>query len=167
MFELKPLNPMAITKALQKADRYRLLNEAEEAESICLDILLVAPDHSEALVMLILALSDQFRTDYDARCYTRARELIARLPGEYERCYFSGILCERRGSATLDRGSSVPDGVAYRLFRQAMDWYEKAEAIRPPDNDDAQLRWNTCVRLLQKHHLAPSGEETYEPALME
>ena len=90
MFDLKPLNPTAIAKALQKADRYRLLNEAEEAESICLDILLVAPDHPEALVMLMLALSDQFRTDYDGRCYTRARELIARLPGDYERHYFSG-----------------------------------------------------------------------------
>lgn len=167
MFELKPLNPMAIAKALQKADRYRLLNEAEEAESICLDILLVAPDHPEALVMLILALSDQFRTDYDGRGHTRAKELIARLPGEYERHYFSGLLCERRGSATLDRGGSVPEGVAYRLFRQAMEWYEKAEAIRPPDNDDAQLRWNTCVRLIEKHHLAPPSEETYDPALME
>jgi hypothetical protein len=167
MFELKPLHPSTIAKALQKADRYRLLNEPEQAESICLDILLVAPDHSEALVTLVLALSDQFRTDYDARCYSRAQELIARMPGEYERSYYSGILCERRGCATLDRGSAVPEGVAYRLFRQAMEWYEKAEAVRPPDNDDAPLRWNTCVRLLQKHHLAPSGEETYEPAMME
>jgi tetratricopeptide (TPR) repeat protein len=167
MFELKPLNPMAITKALQKADRYRLLNEAEEAESICLDILLVAPDHPEALVILLLALSDQFRTDHGVHCYTRARELIARLPGDYERYYFSGILCERRGSATLDRGNSMPQGVAYRLLRQAMEWYEKAEAVRPPGNDDAPLRWNTCVRMLQKHHLTPPAEETYEPALME
>src|SRR4051812_24292787 len=110
MFELKPLHPTAIAKALQKADRYRLLNEAEEAESICLDVLLVAPDNAEALVMLLLALSDQFRTDYDGRCYNQAREIIGRLPGEYERHYYSGLLCERRGSATLDRGKSAPEG---------------------------------------------------------
>src|SRR3954463_3317555 len=99
MFDLKPLNPEAIPKSLQKADRYRLLNEPEEAESICLDILLVAPDQPEALITLLLALSDQFRTDYDTRSYNHARELIPRLPGEYERFYYSGILCERRGSA--------------------------------------------------------------------
>jgi tetratricopeptide (TPR) repeat protein len=167
MFDLKPLNPLAIAKAIQKADRYRLLNEPEEAESICLDVLLVSPDHPEALVVLLLALSDQFRTDYDSRCYTHARHLIPRLPGDYERFYYSGILCERRGSAALDRGSSMAKGGAYRLFRQAMEWYEKAEAVRPPDNDDAQLRWNTCVRMLQKHQLTPAAEETYEPSLQE
>jgi tetratricopeptide (TPR) repeat protein len=166
-FDLKPLNPEAIPKALQKADRYRLLNEPEEAESISLDILAVAPDNPEALVTLLLALSDQFRTDYDAQCYARARELLPRLPGDYERSYYAGILCERRGSATLDRGSPGAESVACTLFRQAMDWYERAEALRPPDNDDAPLRWNTCVRMLQKHHYAPAGEETYEPALLE
>src|SRR4051812_37991136 len=74
MFDLKPLNPLAISRALQRADRYRLLNEPEEAESICLDILLVAHDHPEALITLLLALSDQFRTDYDTRLYTQAKE---------------------------------------------------------------------------------------------
>lgn len=167
MFELKPLNPLAIAKALRMADRYRLLNEPEEAESICLDILLVEPEDPGALVTLLLALSDQLPTDYDARAYAQARELLPRLPGEYERCYYAGILSERLGSATLGRGSPGPEGAAYRLFRQAMDWYEKAEAVRPPDNDDAQLRWNTCVRILRKHRLAPAGEESYEPALLE
>src|SRR3954447_19051447 len=130
MFDLKPLNPTAIAKALQKSDRYRLLNEPEEAESICLDILAVAPDNPEALITMLLALTDQFRTDYDGQCSTRARELLPRLPGDYERHYYAGIICERRGSATLDRGGPRAVGVAYTLFRQAMDRYERAEALR-------------------------------------
>jgi tetratricopeptide (TPR) repeat protein len=168
MFELKPLNPEAIPKALQKAERYRLLNEPEEAESICLDILAVEPDNQDALVTLLLALTDQFRSDDAAHCYAQARELLPRLRGDYERCYYTGLIFERRGSAQIDRGG--PGGLrnSYACLRQAMDWYEQAEALRPPDNDDAVLRWNTCVRMLAKHHLVPaSEEETFEPVLLE
>jgi len=45
---------------LTKAERYRLLNEPEEAESICRDILDVDPTHEAALVNFLLALTDQF-----------------------------------------------------------------------------------------------------------
>jgi hypothetical protein len=56
--------------------------------------------------------------------------------------------------------------MAYDALRQAMDWYEKAEAIRPPGNDDAILRWNTCARLINaSSHVAPAPESAYEPAL--
>ncbi len=169
MFDLKPLHPDAIPKALQKAERYRLLNEPEEAESICLDILAIDPDNAEAIVTLILARTDQFRNDYDAQAYARAKELLPRLPGEYERHYYAGIICERRGSAALDRRSHGAEGTAYLFFRQAMDYYEQAEALRPPGNDDAVLRWNTCVRMLEKHQLtAPAAAgETFEPVLLE
>lgn len=169
MFDLKPLHPDAIPKALEKAERYRLLNEPEEAESICLDILAIAPDNSEAQVMLILALTDQFRTDHDAHCFARAKEALSQLTDEYDRYYYAGIICERRGSATLERRSPGGEGAAYIFFRQAMDWYEQAEAIRPPGNDDALLRWNTCVRMLEKHQLAPAAAatESFEPILLE
>jgi hypothetical protein len=47
-----------------------------------------------------------------------------------------------------------------------MDYYEKAEALRPAGNDDALLRWNTCARLCMRYHLAPQPEPAeYEPAL--
>jgi hypothetical protein len=167
VFDLKPLNPEAIPAALHKADRYRLLNEPEEAESICLDILAVAPDNPKALITLLLALTDQFGSDHDGQCHARARELLSRLPGEYERSYYAGIICERHGSAVLDRDRPGAGASAYHLLRQAMDWYERAAAVRPPGNDDAQLRWNSCVRSLQKHQLAPSGEEKPEPVLLE
>lgn len=167
MFNLKPLNPEAIPKALQKAERYRLLNEPEQAESICLDILAVEPDNQEALIMLILALTDQFQAPTSADCLARARELLPRLPGEYERCYYAGIIYERQGSARLERGGPGAGEIAYDLFRQAMSWYEKAEQLRPPHNDDAVLRWNTCVRMIGKHHLGPANAESFEPALLE
>jgi hypothetical protein len=167
MFELKPLNPDAIPKALQKAERYRLLNEPEEAESICLDILSVDRANQDARIMLLLALTDQFRTHEVADCYARAQQLLPELPGEYERLYYAGIICERRGSAQLERSGPGVRGTAYEWFRHAMDHYERAEAIRPPHNDDALLRWNTCARMITKHRLAPTGAESYEPTLLE
>lgn len=45
MFELKPLSEGAIPKALKKAERYRLLNEPRQAESICQDVLSIDPDN--------------------------------------------------------------------------------------------------------------------------
>ena len=166
MFDLKPLNPDAIPKALQKAERYRLLNEPEEAESICLDILNIDPDNQEAITTLLLALTDQFRSDC-TECLARTQALLPRLQSEYERCYYAGIICERRGTAQIDKGVLGCRTTAYNWLRQAMDWYEQAEAIRPPQNDDAILRWNTCVRMVQKHELTPPAVENFEPVLLE
>ena len=59
MFDLKPLSKDAVDSALSKAERYRLLNEPDEAESICLDMLEIEPGNQQAQVMLLLALSDQ------------------------------------------------------------------------------------------------------------
>jgi hypothetical protein len=58
--------------------------------------------------------------------------------------------------------------MAYEWLREGMGWYEDAEAIRPPGNDDAVLRWNTCARLLNSHpHITPRGEEAPEPLFLE
>jgi hypothetical protein len=164
MFELKPLSKDAIPKALQKADRYRLLNEPAEAESICLDILAAEPDNQLALVTLILALTDQFeRVDYNIG-HTGFQELLPRLRDEYERAYYAGVISERRAKASLRR--QMHSSAAYEWFREAMSWYEKAQAIRPPGNDDAVLRWNTCARIfMHNKHLQPREEETAEPFL--
>ena len=164
MSELKPLSKDAIPKALQKADRYRLLNEPAEAESICLDILAADPDNQLALVTLILALTDQFdRVDYNIG-HIDFQELLPRLRDDYERAYYAGVISERRAKASLRRQmhSSAP----YEWFREAMSWYEKAEAIRPPGNDDALLRWNTCARIfMHNKQLQPREEERAEPFL--
>ncbi len=53
MFELKPLSAEAIPAALEKAERYRLLNEPAEAESICLDVLKTDPENQQAIITLV------------------------------------------------------------------------------------------------------------------
>jgi hypothetical protein len=156
MFELKAISREAIPKALEKAERYRLLNEPEEAESICLDVLQVDPENQQALITLLLALTDQFEMRLSA---SRPHELLPRLQGEYERAYFAGIICERKIRALLNQGSPGARSAAYDGLREAMEWYEKAEAIRPPGNDDAMLRWNACARLITQHHLVAAQEE--------
>jgi hypothetical protein len=51
---------------------------------------------------------------------------------------------------------------------EAMESYERAEAMRPPGNDDALLRWNTCVRLLARHpQLKPAIEDRRELEMLE
>jgi hypothetical protein len=166
MFELKTLSPEAIGRSLEKAERYRLLNEPEEAESICLDVLAIAPDNRQALINLLLALTDQFPHG-GGEAIRRAQELIPRLDSEYDRTYYAGIICERRANARLAGQVSGSQAVAYDLYRQAMRWYERAEELGPYGNEDALLRWNTCARQIMRHKLAPAAEDAREPILSE
>jgi hypothetical protein len=156
MLELKHIRQEAIPKALEKAEKYRLLNEPAQAESICHDILEVDPGHQQSLITLLLALTDQFDQGVPVN---RPRELLPRLEGEYERAYYAGIICERKARERFHRGGPGVGFVAYELLCDAMSWYEKAEALRLPDNDDAALRWNACVRMIRDQHLKPSQEE--------
>jgi len=163
MFDLKPISPEAVPVALQKAERYRLLNEPWQAESICRDILRIEPEHDLALVMLLLALTDQFGKGVTA---AQAREGLARIKGGYEHAYYSGIICERWAESLLRQGAPGVGFIAYETLREAMGHYERAEALRPEGNDDALLRWNTCARILMRNHdLRPRGEEVFEPSL--
>jgi hypothetical protein len=150
MFELKPLHPEAIPAALEKANRYRLLNEPGAAESIYLDILAIDPNNQEALINIVLAMSDRFGKDY-AIGDARITEYLMRIHRDYERTYYTGIMYERRAKAVLAR-----DGVgAFELFRQAMECFETAESMRPAGNDDAILRWNGCARVITRNNLEP------------
>ena len=164
MFELKPLSSDAIESALAKAERYRFLNEPGEAESICLDVLAIAPDNQQAQIALLLALSDQFHEASGAAA--RAHQLAAGLSGEYERLYYRGLVAERRAKAHIERGAA--GNGAYEWLIDALDCFERAERVRPTGNDDAILRWNACVRLLQRHpHLRPASEVREEPQFLE
>ncbi|MEE8191503.1 MAG: hypothetical protein V3T74_02080 [Gemmatimonadales bacterium] len=166
MFELKPLSRDGIPAALEKAERYRLLNEPWQAESICRDILAIEPDDQRALVILLLALTDQFGKQMGANS-AAVRALIPQLEGEYAQAYYSGIIAERRAKALLARGAPGSGAAAYELLRQAMDLYERAEELRPSGNDDPILRWNTCARMLTRHseHVRPMEEERTEQQL--
>lgn len=164
---LKPITPAGIPTALKKVERYRLLNDAVAAESICLDVLEIDPGNQEALMSLVLAISDQLDTEL-TEGVARARKLLPRITDDYERAYLAGIICERRGKAQVHRGTLGSGEVAADWFREAMTWYAKAEAMRPSGKDESILRWNTCVRLLGRHE--PTGRfepREYEPTIGE
>lgn len=145
-YSLKRISTEGIAEAISKVELYRMLNEPEEAESICRDILAVESQHQLALRLLGLALTDQF-TGSGADRYREAEQVFQRLTDPYERLYYAGLLCERRAKAQLKAGHLHLSLVA--LFEQALQNFSEAEKIRPAGNDDAILRWNRCVRLLQ------------------
>jgi hypothetical protein len=158
-FELKSISQQGIPEALAKAERYRLLNEPALAESICLDILAIAPGQQQALISLLLARTDQFHSNVNAKA---AQDVLARIEGDYDRAYYAGIIWERLANARIQQGSSEAAG-AYHALRAAMDHYEKAIKVAPPGNDDAILRWNTCARtIMQNQEMKALPDE--EPA---
>src|SRR6266481_5809117 len=162
--ELKPITREGVPAALQKAERYRLLNDSSAAESICLDVLQVEPENQVALVTLLLSITDQFGEEQSDGVH-RAREVLPRLKDDYKRAYYAGIICERRAKAQLRQGYPGAGHDAYEFLREAMTWFEKAEALRPPKNDDALLHWNTCARIIMGNQLTPRSEEKIELSL--
>ena len=144
--QLKPISKSGVPAAISKAELYRNLNEPGEAESICRDILATEPENQAALRLLGLAITDQFKGGMTDR-YAEAASVFEQLTDQYKRVYYGGILHERKAKAQLAAGR-LPHTVL-PIFEEAMRCFEEAEKIRPPQNDDAILRWNRCVRLLQ------------------
>ncbi len=145
-YALKRIHPDGVAAALAKADRYRELNQPAEAESICRDVLAVEPENALARRVLGLALTDQFGPATAER-FAEAQRAFGRLPDPYERAFYCGLACERQAKAQLGGGLALRS--VRPLFDQALARYAEAEAIRPPGNDDAILRWNSCVRALR------------------
>ena len=167
MSDLKKISPQAIPRAIQKAERYRLLNQSWATESICLDILEIDPANQPVLVMLLLAITDQFDRE-PGELARRAREVLGRLTDPYQRAYYAGIIAERLAHAQLTSGAMHAEAMAATTLHSAMESFEQAERLRQPGNDDAILRWNTCARLIMSnHHLVPMSEEPGEPLLSE
>jgi hypothetical protein len=154
MYEPKRITEAAVPAAMEKALRYRLLNEPREAESICQDVLQTEPHNQQALITLVLALSDQFELQV-SDAFERAQDVIRRLTGDYDREYYGGIVYERWAKAQLDAG--LPGDVVFGWIRTAMRCFERAEALADDNDPDAVLRWNTCVRILaQNPHVRPA-----------
>jgi hypothetical protein len=154
-FELKSISVQSIPEALAKVERYRLLNEPALAESICLDILAIVPDHQQALISLLLARTDQFHSNLQAKA---AQEVLGQIAGEYEQAYYAGIIWERQAHARIRHGYNGAS--TFHALRQAMDHYEQAMSFAPPGNDDAILRWNTCARvIMQNPEIRPLPEK--------
>jgi hypothetical protein len=166
MFPLKPISRDSLEGALAKAERYRLLNEPTEAESICRDILEVAPANREARISLILALTDEFPRD--DRAFASAIAETGSLESAYDRAYYGGIAWERRAKAFHDSGRPGSSGRVYEWLVKALGLFEEAERLRPAGNDDPILRWNACVRFLERHKsIKPATEDVKEPILSE
>jgi tetratricopeptide (TPR) repeat protein len=166
MFELKPISPDSVEGALAKAERYRLLNEPSEAESICRDILEIDPKNRQARISLILALTDEI--PQEASSFTRAMEAIPTLESAYDRAYYSGIAWERRAKALYGSKGPGSSGYVHDWIVKALQFFEEAEHLRPEGNDSSILRWNACVRFLEHHkELAPKAEDAPEPILSE
>ena len=165
MFELKPLSLPAVRAALARAERYRLLSEPEQCQSICEDALKADPDNHAARVMLILAITDGFPHTTEAA--TRAMEIAGGLPSHYDRCYYAALVAERRARALLSRGGMGRRGASPWLH-QARVQYDRADALRPSDSDDARLRWNACARVFNAHpDLLGEEDEPYVPVMLE
>jgi hypothetical protein len=164
MTNLKTLSPEGLPRALEKADRYRLLNEPLLAQSICLDILAIDPHNQQALATLILALTDQFSHGYRIED-TDPDTLLPKLTNPYDRSYYAGLIAERRATALLDHDAPHSDALAHDHLTAAMEYFEQAAALRPKGNDDALLRWNTCARLLDSQGVRPRTDDLAEPFL--
>jgi tetratricopeptide (TPR) repeat protein len=160
--QLKSISKAGIPEAIAKVELYRYLNEPEEAESICRDILAIDPDHQLARRMLGLSITDQF-TGRTGDRYDEARTIFQGLHDAYERNYYTGLLLERRAKAQLRAGSAAH--ILLPLVEEALKCFAEAEKIRPAGNDDSILRWNRCVRLLESHpefHIQHPGPSSFD-----
>jgi hypothetical protein len=147
--KLMPVSLEGIPGALSKAERYRFLNEPWQSESICRDVLSTDPTNEAALILLILSLTDQFENGVSNE---EALRIVEGLPNEYHRAYYSGIIHERQAIAIFRRRRDYRSRrEMYTVFHNAMEWYRQAREIRPADNDDSVLRWNACVRFLERN----------------
>jgi hypothetical protein len=148
-YKLKRLGEQGLDHAWKKAEKYRDLNQPEEAESICRDILDVAPQHQAALRTLGLALTDLYPGHWQ-KLHAEAMATFARLDSEYERTYYTGIAWERCAKSQLDEGSGR---AAYDAFVQALGFFERAGGLASDSEPDPVLRWNRCVRALSTNPL--------------
>ncbi|MDR8391290.1 hypothetical protein NC796_09090 [Aliifodinibius sp. S!AR15-10] len=158
MAELKPISKKAIPQALEKAMRYRLLNDSWQAESICRDILRTDPENQEAVYTLILAITDQFDKN-SKRSLNQALETVSQLTDKYQAAYCRGLIYERQARAALKRQTPRAGYIAYEHLMRAMQNYEDAEKLRPADNEESILRWNACIRFIKQNKLSPSPSE--------
>ncbi len=146
-FKLRTISKSAIPEAIAKVQLYRNLNEPEESESICHDILAVEPENQTALRLLGLSITDQF-TGHASDRYAEVEGIFERLTDPFERLYCAGLLYERRAKAQLRTGRPAHSLLPW--FEKAMQCFEEAEKLAPAGNDDAILRWNRCARILQE-----------------
>jgi hypothetical protein len=159
MLTLKTIAIEAVPTALEKARQYRLLNEPNDAESICLDILAVTPDHQEALKTLLLALTDKFAVFGVSPSFEQAREIVGKLDTSHCKAYYSGIIFERRAKFHLKQGGPGAGTAAYQWLVKAMDAFNMAMTECDTKNQEAVLRWNSCARIINNNPEVHADED--------
>lgn len=167
MLTLKSITVEAVPTALAKAQQYRLLNEPNDAESICRDILTVMPEHQEALKTLLLALTDKFAEFGVIPSFEQAREIVGKLDTSHCKAYFSGIIFERRAKFHLKRGGPGSGNEAYMWLVKAMDAFNEAMTECDPKNQDAVLRWNSCARIMNSNPEVHAAEDDRAEMLLD
>ena len=133
--DAQAISQAALPAALAKAERYRLLNEPEQAESICRDVLAVEPKNQKALVTLLLVAHRPVPRASRRRACRRAEEVLAQVDDEYQRVYYAGIVRERWGLALLEAGDPG---------RQAFAWLD--DAMEPTSRPRRWRRRGTTTR---------------------
>ena len=146
-WNLKRLADKNLGAAIALAKHYRDLNQPEEAESICRDVLEVAPKDVDALRTLGLALTDRFSSEWMS-LFEDACAAFEQLPSEYERIYYVGIAWERFAKAQLEAGRAHN---AIHAFEEAMARFEAAATHATKDDPAPILHYNRCVRALTTH----------------
>ncbi len=165
-FTVRPISAGGVNRAIEKAERYRALNEPREAESIARDVLASEPTSVRAQTLLILAISDQVADGATSRAPDALAALDA-VKDEYRRTYYHGVIVERQAKGLIKLGKT--GARAYALLREAMGLYENAEKLSPESNDDAILRWNACARRINNDDRLTEGrvEQDYESIIDE
>lgn len=167
MFALKTIKPDAVSAAMQMVERYRLLNEPDEAVSICLDILAIVPDHQDAIVNLLLALTDKFSDGQLFPAFEQAKDVLGKLESPYCQVYYAGILFERRAKHHLKKGGPGAGTLAHEWLVKAMEAFDKAMQRCDPGNQNALLRWNSCARLMNSRSDIKSDDIGREEMLLD
>ena len=144
-YQLRPFREKH-SRGHRQADWYRLLNEPGRRESSARRPRRGRRDQT-ALRLLGLAITDQFTGAASDR-RAEAEATFQSLQDPYERLYYAGIVRERFAKAQLSAGR--PPHTLIVLFEDALKWFEEAEKVRPTGNDESILRWNRCVRILEK-----------------
>ena len=153
-YSLKHLSRANLEAAITRAAHYRDLNQPEEAESICRDVIDVDPANQPAWKILGLSLTDRFASG-TVGLLEEAVEAFGHLTEEYDRIYHVGVAWERAAKAHLERSEAHS---AVTAFEHALGLFEQAEGLRP-DSPDPILRWNRCVRLLSSHPALQAAQQ--------
>ena len=154
--EYHKIDKDSIEDVLERAKQYRSLLQPDMAISICMDIFAVDNNNQDALVIYILALTDQLSQSESKVHQKKITDSIKRLDSKFLQHYYSGIFFERQARSLLKH--SMSRSFAYEAFIEAIAEFEIAEKMAPEHCADPILRYNSCIRTIKKENLQPRQE---------